>query len=60
MKDQRTSHGTMGKLSSVQQIRVLDVNRHSFEKTGPIRLVLVGLTAGWLVGRRNVGASRNF
>ena len=32
MKDQRTSYGAKGKPSSVQQIRVLDVNRHSSEK----------------------------
>ena len=45
MKDQRTSYDRKDKCSSVQQICVLDVNRHSFE--GPIRLELVDLMAGW-------------
>ena len=53
MKDQRTSYGAEDKCSLVQYIRVLDVNRHSFEKkTGPICLALVGLTAGWLAGSK--------
>ena len=50
MKDQKTSYGAKGKLSLVQQICILDVNHHSFEKTGPIRLAPVGLTAGCLAG----------
>ena len=32
MKDQRTNYGAEHKHSSVQQIRVLDVNRHTSEK----------------------------
>ena len=32
MKDQRTSYDAKDKRSSVQQIYVLDVNRHPFEK----------------------------
>ena len=48
MKDQRTSYGAKDKRSSVQQIRVLDVNCHSFEKNWTHGLALVGLAAGWL------------
>ena len=48
MKDQRTSYGAEDKCSSAQQIRILDMNRHSF---GPIRLALVGLTANWLADK---------
>ena len=32
MEDQRTSYGAKGEPSLVQQIRVLDMNRHSSEK----------------------------
>ena len=32
MKDQRTSYGAKDKCSLVQQIHVLHVNRHTFEK----------------------------
>ena len=60
MKDQRTSYGAEDKHSLVQQIHLLDVNRCSFkEKTGPICLALMGLTAGWLAGRQNVDGSQN-
>ena len=41
MKHQRTNYGAEGKRSSIQQIRVLDMNRH----TGPMHLALVGLMA---------------
>ena len=44
MKDQRTSYGTKDECSLVQQVYVLDMNRHTFE---PIHLALVGLMAGW-------------
>ena len=58
MKDQRTSYGANDKCSSVQQVCVLDLNRHTFEKkTGPIHLALVGLTAG--AGRWNAGGNQN-
>ena len=30
------------------------------EKAGPVLLLLVGLTAGWLAGRRNAGRFQNF
>ena len=56
MNDQRTSFGAKDEHSSVQQIRILDVN---WEKTGPIHLVLEGLTAGWLADRQNAGGSQN-
>ena len=59
MKDQRTSYGTEDKHSSVQQIRVLDVNAILLRKTGPIRLVLYSGSYSRLAGRQNAGGSQN-
>ena len=51
MDDQRTSYGAKGKRSSEQRFAFRQQSPILGEKTGPLHLALVGLTAGWQAGR---------
>ena len=60
MKDQSTSNGAKDKRSTVQQVRVLDVNGRYFENNWthtPSASGSYGRLAGWQA--RNAGKSRN-
>ena len=45
-----------------QNNRSVIAHQHSAlsEKAGPVLLLLMGLTAGWLAGRQNAGRFQNF